>query len=100
MTTVVSTSHPEASTPASYVSRWVAQTHGGYQKKASDFYSSSSCDYQSSNSLPFMRASTPMTTWQAQVKSRLNPVTANTSTSTTFANVHDNELKDKLHQVR
>lgn len=101
MTTVVSsTSNTEVTTSSSYVSRWIAQSHGKYQKRPDEYYSSlsSSCDY------PTSIIETPIkiitTTWQAQAKSRVNPTTTtNLTTSDTLAN-DNNALQDKLNRVR
>ncbi|CAF0748452.1 unnamed protein product [Rotaria sp. Silwood1] len=110
MTTVVTTTDSEVTTPISYVSRWIAQSHGNYQKKSDEYYSSS-CDCQNSTTtaIPIVNISTNTnfdshtTTWHAQAKSRLdNTTTTMTSDSllNTSNNINNNELQEKLNRVR
>jgi len=101
MTTVVSTPNTEVSIPTSYISRWIAQSHGNYQKKANVYYSSS-LDYRRSTiEIPIKNyhSNSHITTWQAQAKSRLNTTNI---TSNLFINDYqnNNELQDKLNRVR
>jgi hypothetical protein len=104
MTTVVTTSNTEVSTPTSYVSRWIAQSHESYQKKNNEYYTSS-CNYRSSAIIPILKPSTKLnsnphiTTWQAQAKTRLD-ATVTTITSDSSNNINNNELQDKLNRVR
>ncbi|CAF1340571.1 unnamed protein product [Adineta steineri] len=127
MTTVVSTSNSEVSTPASYVSRWIAQSHGKYQKKNHHHhhhqYYSPSYDYQTRTStsatttisiikIPTTSTSNShMTTWEAQAKTRSDGSTINISTtSDSFFNTlpivnhmhnnSNNDLQEKLNRVR
>ncbi|CAF3965349.1 unnamed protein product, partial [Rotaria sp. Silwood2] len=130
MTTIVSTSNSEVTTPTSYVSRWIAQSHNAYQNKSNEFYSpsspsssssSSSCDFRTptastktppSNISPTtLKSHTTTTTWQAQAKSRLDAAAAATAAAAAAATTHDssfilsmninnNELQEKLHRVR
>ncbi len=105
MTSIVNTPNSEVTTPTSYVSRWIAQSHNAYQKKTNEFYSptsstSSSCDFQT----PSSKTPSTKTTWQAQAKSRLDSVNATTpsheSSFITSININNNELQEKLHRVR
>jgi hypothetical protein len=100
MTTVVTTSNSEVTTPASYVSRWIAQSHGKYQRKGNEYYLSS-CDCRTSINKTSMRIHTnsQITTWQAQAKSRLD-VTTTTNTSDSSTNINNNELQEKLTRIR
>jgi hypothetical protein len=105
MTTVVTTSNSEVATPASYISRWIAQSHGTYQKRANEFYSSSpSCDCRSPSdaqlhSTPTMaNGHSHTTTWQAQARSRFD-ATVTTLTGTSSYHDHDNELHEKLQRI-
>ncbi|CAF1028819.1 unnamed protein product [Rotaria sordida] len=115
MTTIVSTSNSEVTTPTSYVSRWIAQSHNAYQNKTNEFYSpssssSSSCDFRTptaSAKTPPSNISPPTTTWQAQAKSRLDAAAAAAAAATTHdssfissMNINNNELQEKLHRVR
>jgi hypothetical protein len=112
MTTVVNTSNSEVTTPTSYVSRWIAQSHNAYQKKTNEFYSpssspSSSCDFRTaSNQTPPIISSTTLkphtTTWQVQAKSRLDTTiaTADDSSYISSINYNNNELQEKLHHIR
>ncbi|CAF2746236.1 unnamed protein product [Rotaria sp. Silwood2] len=113
MTTVVTTTNSEVTTPTSYISRWIAQSHGTYQKKPDEYYSSS-YDYKTPPSLPTTAIpiikiptkttlNSRTTTWQAQAKSRLdNTTTTMTSDSllNTSNNINNNELQEKLNRVR
>jgi hypothetical protein len=113
MTTVVNSSNSEVSTPTSYISRWIAQSHNAYQKKTNEFYSpSSSCDFRpattSCRTLPtiFAPVKQPIikhhtTTWQAQAKSRLDATNASNNASSFISpdNIN-NELQEKLHNLR
>jgi hypothetical protein len=116
MTTV----NTEITTPTSYVSRWIAQSHNAYQKKTNEFYSPSSPTSSSSSSCDFRTASNKTspsnisltktttlkshtTTWQAQAKSRLDATTATTTNNSSLAstiNINNNELQEKLHRIR
>ncbi|CAF2141993.1 unnamed protein product [Rotaria magnacalcarata] len=120
MTTIVTTSNSEVTTPTSYVSRWIAQSHSAYQNKTNEFYSpssslsSSSCDFRTptaSNRTPpnLISPRTTITTWQAQAKSRLDAAAAaaaiaasktNDSSFILSMNINNNELQDKLQRVR
>ncbi|CAF4318971.1 unnamed protein product [Rotaria socialis] len=116
MTTIVTTSNSAATTPTSYVSRWIAQSHSAYQNKTNEFYSplsslsSSSCDFltpTTSNRTPpnLISPRIPITTWQAQAKSRLDAaaVSASKTNDSSFIlsmNINNNELQDKLQRVR
>ncbi len=112
MTTVVNTSNSEVTTPTSYVSRWIAQSHNAYQKKTNEFFSpssptsssSSSCDFRtaSNQTPPISRSSTKTTTtWQAQAKSRLDSVNTSTTVDSSFiSSINNNELQEKLHRIR
>ncbi|CAM4789138.1 unnamed protein product [Rotaria magnacalcarata] len=118
MTTIVTTSNSEVTTPTSYVSRWIAQSHSAYQNKTNEFYSpssslsSSSCDFRTptaSNRTPpnLISPRTTITTWQAQAKSRLDAAAAAIAASKTndssfilSMNINNNELQDKLQRVR
>ena len=112
MTTVVNTPNSEVTTPTSYVSRWIAQSHNAYQKKANEFYSpssspSSSCDFRTaSNQTPPIISATILkphtTTWQAQAKLRLDATINPTDDSpyTIPVNYNNNELQEKLHHIR
>jgi hypothetical protein len=97
MTTIVSTSNSEVTTPTSYVSRWVAQSHGKYQRKSNEYYSSSSslCDYHQS-----ITNQIPTTTWQAQAKSRINKTTTNIISDTLANDNNNNEIQEKLNRIR
>ncbi len=100
MTTFVSTSNTEVTTPASYISRWIAQSHGNYEKKPDEYYTSS-CDYRTSITKTLNKIDSnphPTTTWQAQAKARLN-TTVNNITSDTPVN-NNNELQEKLNRIR
>jgi len=102
MTTVVSTSTTEVTTPTSYVSHWIAQSHGKYQKKANEYYSSSSsCDCRPSILKTSIKtnSNSHTTTWQAQAKSRLNTSTTTVS-SDTLINNNNSELQEKLNRIR
>ncbi|CAF1213692.1 unnamed protein product [Rotaria sordida] len=112
MTTMVTTTNSEVTTPTSYVSRWIAQSHGKYQRKSNEYYSSS-CNYQTSTTTttttPIIKMPTKTnlnsrtTTWQAQAKSRLeNTTTTITSDSllNTSNTTNNNELQEKLNRVR
>jgi hypothetical protein len=118
----MTTINSEVTTPTSYVSRWIAQSHNAYQKKTNEFYSPSSPTSSSSSSSDFRTASnkTPptnltttlkphTTTWQAQAKSRLDAAAAaaavniartNDSSFISTININNNELQEKLHRVR
>jgi hypothetical protein len=115
----MTTSNSEITTPTSYVSRWIAQSHNAYQKKINEFYSPSSPTSSSSSSCDFRTASnkTPplhitstktttskphITTWQAQAKSRLDAMTPRTDDNLfpSTSNITNNELQEKLHRVR
>ena len=124
MTTVVNTSNTEVTTPTSYVSRWIAQSHHVYQKKINEFYSpssptpssSSSSDFRTAfNQTPPISLSTiktnsfkpPTTTWQAQAKSRLNPANTTIDDSSHLSssinsnnNNNNHELQEKLYCIR
>ena len=116
MTTIVNNYKSDVTTPTSYVSRWIAQSHQAYQKKSNEFYSppspsssstSSSCDFRTaSNQTPPILAKTnnllkPLTTtWQAQAKSRSNPLTTSANEQSPPANINNHELQEKLHRVR
>ncbi|CAF1034445.1 unnamed protein product [Rotaria sp. Silwood1] len=125
MTTVISTSNSEVTTPTSYVSRWIAQSHNAYQNKSNEFYSpsllssssssSSSCDFRtptastktpSNNVSPTTLKSQTKTTWQAQAKSRSDAAAAAAAATThdpsfiSSMNINNNELQEKLHSVR
>jgi hypothetical protein len=118
MTTVINTSNSEVTTPTSYVSRWIAQSHNAYQKKTNEFYSSSSPTSSTSSSCDFRTASSktpPMTisstktaalkphttTWQAQAKLRLDAAAKiDDSSFTSSMHINNNELQEKLHRVR
>jgi hypothetical protein len=112
MTSIVNTSNSEVTTPTSYVSHWIAQSHNAYQKKTNEFYSPSSspssCEFRtpiaSTKPSPtkIMTLKPHTTTWQAQAKSRLNAVVATThdSSFTSSININNNELQEKLHRVR
>lgn len=120
MTTVVNTSTTEVTTPTSYVSRWIAQSHHVYQKKINEFYSPSSPTPSSSSSSDFRTAfnQTPpisistiktnsskphITTWQAQARSRLNPPNTTIDDSSHLTSINDNnnnELQEKLFCIR
>jgi hypothetical protein len=103
MTTIVSTSNTEVTTPASYVSRWIAQSHGKYQKKSDEYYSSL-CDYRTSimdKTSTITNSNSHTTTWQAQAKSRLNTTTTNNITSDISVNDNNNnEIQEKLNRIR
>ncbi|CAF1445500.1 unnamed protein product [Rotaria magnacalcarata] len=111
MTTVVTNSNSEVSTPTSYVSRWIAQSHGKYHKKPEDYYSST-CDCQISSSTimaPIMQVPTnsnfnpPITTWHAQAQSRLQNTATTMFSNSSFnltKNIDNNELQEKLNRVR
>jgi len=113
----MTTINSEVTTPTSYVSRWIAQSHNAYQKKTNEFYSPSSPTSSSSSSCEFRTASnkTPpmnilstlkphITTWQAQAKSRLDAAVTiariNDSSFSSTININNNELQEKLHRVR
>jgi hypothetical protein len=108
MTTVLTTTNSEVTTPASYVSRWIAQSHGTYQKKGDNNYYSSSCDCRTSTTSSITKQSTQMnsnhnhiTTWQAQAMSRMNTVAMTTDSSlNTQTPVNNNDLQEKLNHVR
>ena len=119
MTTIVNPSTTEVTTPTSYVSRWIAQSHHAYQKKTNEFYSpssstpssASSCDFRTaSNQTPSILPSTNKTptfkshttTWQAQAKSRLDTTITSTDDSSYLSaiNYNNDELQEKLHRVR
>lgn len=74
MTSVVAASNSDVTTPtSSYVSRWIAQSHGGYAKKSNDFYAFSSPTSTLSSAKSDFRTSihhgtSPTTTWQAQAR--------------------------------
>ena len=105
MTTVVSSTPTiDVSPPTSYVSRWVAQSHGGYCNKANEFYplssptstsSSTSCDYRTPPSTKTSLA-TATTTWQAQARSRLNP----SSTPAEPSPTNNDEFQEKMQWIR
>jgi hypothetical protein len=105
MTTVVSTPNTEVTTPTSYISRWIAQSHGNYQKKANEYYSSSSSlDYRTStiqSPIKNHHSNSHITTWQAQAKSRLNTTTNITSNLSVndYPN-NNNQLQEKLNRIR
>jgi hypothetical protein len=109
----MTTINSEVTTPTSYVSRWIAQSHNAYQKKTNEFYlpssptsssSSSSCDFRtaSNKTPPINKPHT--TTWQAQAKSRLDAAVTiariNDSSFSSTININNNELQEKLHRVR
>lgn len=97
-TTVVSTPKNEVTTPTSYVSHWIAQTHSNYQRKSNEFYLPSSSKYYPSVSKDSILSSQSTTTWQAQAKSRLK-ISADRNLFET--SIHDNnDLQDKLHRIR
>ena len=110
MATIISTSKFEVSPSASYASRWVARSHRSYEKKASDYYTSS-CDGQTliTTAIPTNKAFTKTnlnshtTTWQAQARSKLD-VTATTRLSNSSLNtsndINNNELQEKLSRAR
>jgi hypothetical protein len=104
MTTIVSTQNTDITTPASYVSRWIAQSHGNYQKKMNDYYASlSSLDYRTSTiEIPIKNhhSNSHITTWQAQAKSRLNSTTNITSNLSVNEYSNHNEVQEKLTRVR
>lgn len=115
MATFMTTSNSEVTTPTSYVSRWIAQSHGVYQTKPNEFYSpsssssTSSCDFRTptaSNrtSASLISPKSTKTTWQAQAKSRLDAAAAATknheSPFVLSMNTNNNELQEKLHRVR
>lgn len=125
MTIIVDTSTTEVTTPTSYVSRWIAQSHNTYQNKTNEFYTPSSPSSSSSSSCDFRTPTTSLkapppvilktapskshkTTWQAQAKSRLDAnIAAATATvpnrDSSFIssmNINNNELQDKLNRVR
>jgi len=100
MTTIVSTSNNEVTTPASYVSRWIAQSHGKYQKKSDEYYSSL-CDYRTSimdKTSTITNSNSHTTTWQAQAKSRLNTTTTSITSDTSVND--NNEIQEKLNRIR
>ncbi len=108
MTSMVNnTSNSEVTTPTSYVSRWIAQSHNVYQKKTNEFYSPSSSSTSSDFQTPIGSCKpSPIktTTWQAQAKSRLDAAAIATQnsliTSSINNNNNNNELQEKLHRVR
>lgn len=125
MTIIIGTSNNEVTTPTSYVSRWIAQSHNAYQNKTNEFYtpsspsslSSSSCDFRTSTAstktAPSVIPKTTslrshITTWQAQAKSRLDANTAaaaaaaanHDSSFISSMNINSDELQEKLNRVR
>ncbi len=104
MTTVINTSNSEVTTPTSYVSRWIAQSHGKYQKKPDGYYSSS-CDYRTLTTsiitIPTKsNSNSPITTWQAQAKSRSNASATTTNSDISAHDNNNNDLQEKLNRVR
>ena len=126
MTTVVSTSNPDVNAPTSYVSRWIAQSHGKYQKRANEYFSAT-YDYWtktttgSTTTISIIkipaRASphSHMTTWEAQAKTRSDGTTIiPASSDLSFPayviqnhniinnnnNNNNNDLQEKLNRVR
>ncbi len=120
MTTVVSAPNSEVTTPTSYVSRWIAQSHGKYQRKSKEYYTPS-YDYRTTATRPSSSSSStttisiikipststsPMTTWEAQAKTRPDVTTTSSITSDSSLNTsiivnnNNNELQEKLNQVR
>ncbi len=124
MTTVVSAPNSEVTTPTSYVSRWIAQSHGKYQRKSKEYYtpsydyrtktatssSSSSSSSSSTTTISIIKipstSTSPMTTWEAQAKTRpdvttTSPITSDSSLNTSIiVSNNNNELQEKLNQVR
>ena len=98
MTTMVTNSDSEVSAPTSYVSRWIAQSHGKYHKKPDDYYSST-CDCQISASttmVPIMQMPTntnfsppPTTTWQEQAQSRLQNIATTLFSNSSFSSTNN-----------
>ncbi len=122
MTTVVSAPNSEVTTPTSYVSRWIAQSHGKYQRKSKEYYTPS-YDYRttttttpssslssSTTTISIIKipstSTSPMTTWEAQAKTRPDVTTTSSITSDSSLNTsiivnnNNNELQEKLNQVR
>ncbi|CAF1387872.1 unnamed protein product [Adineta ricciae] len=126
MTTVVSTSNPDVNAPTSYVSRWIAQSHGKYQKRANEYFSAT-YDYRtktttgSTTTISIIkipaRASphSHMTTWEAQAKTRSDGTTIipassdlsfpayviqNHNINNNNNNNNNNDLQEKLNRVR
>ncbi|UJR25628.1 hypothetical protein I4U23_006980 [Adineta vaga] len=124
MTTIISTSNPDVNAPTSYVSRWISQSHGKYQKRANEYFSSS-YDYQTKTSMGSTTTisiikipakgnpNSHMTTWEAQAKTRSDgtiiiPASSDSSfhasiihnNSNCNNNNNNNDLQDKLNRVR
>ncbi|CAF1188514.1 unnamed protein product [Adineta steineri] len=115
MTTVINTTNAEVTTPTSYVSRWIAQSHNTYQNKTNELYSplsSSLCDFRTPSAacrtLPTIfspiKSSTvkpQTTTWQAQARSRLDASNTALNHMSSFTSSDNNiDLQEKLHHVR
>ena len=101
MTTVVSAINTEINTPTSYVSRWIAQSHGTYQKKGDEYYPLPSSDYRSSIvHIPIQTPSNPpTTTWQAQAKTR-SIISSTSHTANISSDQNNQELQNKLKHIR
>ena len=117
MTTVINTSNSEVTTPTSYISRWIAQSHNAYHNKTKEFYSSSSISSSDSRTptvstknspaiispISIAELKNPTTTWWAQAQSRLDASSTTTNNDSLFISsidTNNNELQEKLHRIR
>lgn len=105
MTSIIATPSTDINTPTSYVSRWIAQSHGSFQKRSNGHYSSSSsCECSPAvnslliQTLPEKQTLLLPTTWKVQARARLN--SSNSSkTNSQSAETQDQDFQEKLQNI-